>query len=351
MKKSPIVEVVKKVNPAVVSIVVSKEIPISQKQKEVSPFEEYFFTPQALQKEKAQIGGGSGFIFSSDGLILTNRHAVSDPQAEYRIISSDDKKYPVQILARDEINDIAILKIDPPKFFDKKLGRVKSENLPTIELGDSSSLELGQTVIAFGNALGLFKNTVSSGIISGLSRFITAQSGLSGEQEKLRGLIQTDAAINPGNSGGPLCDIEGRVIGINAAMVLGAENISFAIPINAAKKDIRDLKKYGRIRQPFLGIRHLLLNKELQKKFGLPINYGALVIRELPEDIVIIPGSTAEKAGIKEKDIILECNSFKITEEKPLIDIIQDSEIGKEISFKILRNKKEKIIKTILKEK
>jgi len=337
MEKSLIVEVVKKVNPAVVSIIVSKEI-LFPREGGFS-FEEYFFTPPSPpKKEKTQIGGGSGFIVSPNGLILTNRHVVSDPEAEYQIATSDDKKYSAQILARDEINDVAILKIE-------------AKNLPTVELGDSASLELGETVIAFGNALGIFKNTVSSGIVSGLSRFITAQSGLSGEQEKLRGLIQTDAAINQGNSGGPLCNTEGMAIGINAAMVLGAENISFAIPINAAKRDLEELKKYGRIRYPFLGIRYLPLNKELQEKFGLPINYGALIIRELPEDIAIVPGSMADKAGIKEKDIVLECNGVKITEAKPISDIVQDSEIGKGIVLKILRDGEEKIIKTILEEK
>ncbi len=333
MEKSPIIELIKKVNPAVVSIVTSKEIPFYKKG---------IFPPQKPssqnQKETAPINGGSGFIISSDGLIFTNRHVLSESDSDYQVITFDDKKYPAKVLARDEINDVAILKIE-------------GENFPTIELGDSSSLELGQTVIAFGNALGLFKNTVSSGIISGLSRLITAQAGISGEQERLRGLIQTDAAINPGNSGGPLCDIDGKAIGINAAVILGAENIGFAIPINTAKRDLEDVKNHGRIRQPFLGVRYLQVNKELQERFDLPIDYGAIVIRELPEDIAIIPGSTADKAGIKEKDVILECNNIKIIETKNLSDILQECEIGKEIILKIMRNNKEKIIKTILREK
>ncbi len=329
MEKSPIIEVIKKVNPAVVSIVAHSEN-ARQKGKAIP------FLPQ--QKDISQVNGGSGFIVSPDGLIFTNRHVIANIESKYEITTFDDKRHIAKVLGCDEINDVAILKIE-------------GQNLPVIELGDSSSLELGQTVIAFGNALGIFKNTVSSGIISGLSRLIMAQAGTSGEQERLRGLIQTDAAINPGNSGGPLCDIEGKVIGINAAMVLGAENISFAVPINAAKRDLDDIKTHGRIRQPFLGIRYLHLNKDLQEKFNLPVDYGALVIRELPEDIAIIPGGTADKAGIKEKDIVLECNNVKITEEKPLCDIVQDCEIGKEITLKILRNNKEKIIKTTLREK
>ncbi len=333
MEKSPIIEVIKKVNPAVVSIITSSEIPFYK--KGIFPSQKQ---SSANQKEMAPINGGSGFIISQDGLIFTNRHILSDSESEYQVITFDDKKYPAKVLARDEINDVAILKIEV-------------ENMPAIELGDSSSLELGQTVIAFGNALGIFKNTVSSGIISGLSRLITAQAGISGDQERLRGLIQTDAAINPGNSGGPLCDIDGKAIGINAAVILGAENISFAIPINTARRGLKDMKNHGRIRQPFFGVRYLQINKELQEKFGLPIDYGALVIRELPEDIAIIPDSTADKAGIKEKDIILECNNIKISEEKNLSDILQECEIGKEISIKILRDNKEKTIKTILREK
>jgi len=327
MEQSPIIDVVKKVNPTVVSIIAySKAASVG------------IPTIPTNQKDISQVNGGSGFIVSPDGLIFTNKHVISDSESEYQVITFDDKKYKAKVLGCDEINDVAILKIGV-------------QNLPVIEFGDSSSLELGQTVIAFGNALGIFKNTISSGIISGLSRLIMAQAGISNEQERLRGLIQTDAAINPGNSGGPLCDIEGKVIGINAAMVLGAENIGFAIPINAAKKALEDIKKYGRIRQPFLGIRYLPLNKELQEKFNLPTDYGALVIRELPEDIAIIPGGTADRAGIKEKDIILECNDVKITEGKALCDIVQDCEVGKEITLKILRNGREKIIKTILREK
>ena len=333
MGNSPIIKVVKKVCPAVIRIAVKKEIPGENESPSTNQNPLY---PD--QKGTYQINGGSGFLVSGDGLILTNRHVTPDKEAEYEVVTSDEKKYKANLLARDEINDIAILKIDGKK-------------LPFVKLGNSSSLELGQSVVAFGNALGIFKNTVSAGIISGLFRLITAQTTISGPEEKMRGLIQTDAAINPGNSGGPLCDFKGNAIGINAAMILGAENIGFAIPINTAKRDLEDFKKYGRIRQPFLGVRYLILNKELQKKFNLPVDRGALVIRELPEDISIIPGSTAEKAGMQERDIILECNDIKIGEEKSIMDVIQECHVGKEIILKILRNGEEKTIKTTLYEK
>ena len=338
LQDSPIVQAVKKVLPAVVSITCSKYL-------------EFFESPSGIfgegfliqpKRKKIKIGGGSGFLVSEDGLILTNRHVVEDLQADYIVVLQNGEKYSPKILARDPINDVAILKIE-------------KSGLPIVELGDSSKLELGQTVIAIGNALGLFKNTVSCGVISGLSREIQAQSDFTGEKARLRGLIQTDAAINPGNSGGPLVDITGRAIGINAAMVFGAENIGFALPINNAKKDLIELKKYGRVRQPFLGIRYILLNKELKEKFNLPVDFGALVISE--PDIkkgvreAVIPGSPAARAGVKEADIILEIENKKITQNQNINDILQDFQIGQRLIMKILRNGQQRIIKITLGEK
>ena len=187
--------------------------------------------------------------------------------------------------------------------------------------------------------------------MSGLSRFITAVSGLSQQAESLRGLIQTDAAINPGNSGGPLVDIEGKVIGINTAMVMGAQNIGFAIPIDYAKKDFEEVKKYGKIKRPFLGVKYILLNKEISGKNKLPVNNGALVVREALGESAIIKDSAAEKAGLQEFDIILECNGEKITGENPLSHILQKLKIDEEITLKVLRKGKEIIIKVKLEEK
>lgn len=344
MKNSQIPNIVKKILPAVVSITVSKyltivESPFGPQARGPLPFgnEGFFVVPKG--KKKVQIGGGSGFIVNPNGIILTNRHVVSDPKAEYTVVLDENKKYLAEVVAKDPINDIAIIKI-------------KAKNLSVIQLGDSSSLELAQTVVAVGDALGTFRNTVSVGVISGLSRVISAGDTLNGEITKLRGLVQTDAAINPGNSGGPLVDEEGKAIGINAAIVLGAENIGFALPINAAKKDLQDVKKYGRIRQPFLGLRYVILNKELQKGHKLPVNHGALVVSEpIPDGKAIFPGGAAQKAGIKEKDIILECQREKICEEKTLQDILQKFTVGDTVNLKILRNGKKKIFKLILGEK
>lgn len=334
-----VVNIIKKTIPSVVSISIVKSINEEIKKK-YSPLNFFHFPESKItHKHKVHIGGGSGFFVSKDGLILTNRHVVIDPNAEYTVITSNNKRYRARVLARDEINDIAIIKVEGGGF-------------QSLKMGDSGNIDLGQTVLAIGNALGQFQNTVSRGVISGLARFIFATAAPDEAMQNLRGLVQTDAAINPGNSGGPLIDLTGRVIGINAAIVWGAQNIGFSIPINNAKKDLDDLIKFGRIRQPFLGVRYIQITKESQDFKKMPVDYGALVMKEhLPGDVAIVSGSPAEKAGLKEGDIILEYNGKKITEKDTLQDFIQKSQIGEIIPLKIMRNKKEKILKVKLEER
>jgi len=354
MQKSPVVEIVKKVCPCVVSIVISKDLPKIRKYY-IQPFDEFMnpfgspipqFRHEGTQKVK--IGGGSGFFIESSGIVLTNRHVIIAPDVDYTIITNDEKEHKAEVLARDPVNDIAIIKLKDTK--DKKF--------PVLELGDSSRIDLGEDVITIGNALGAFQNTVSTGVISGLSRFITATDGLSGQMAHLRGLIQTDAAINPGNSGGPLLNFEGKVIGINTAVVLGAQNIGFAIPINNAKKDLEDIKKHGRLIQPFLGVRYILINKMLQEAFAqkyrirLPVDHGALIIGEPgPNMGAVIPQSPAHKAGIMEHDIILEFNKTKIDEKNPLQDLIHKSKVGDLVEIKLLRGDKMGIVQLKLEER
>lgn len=338
-EKSPIVEVAKKVCPAVITIVISKDLP---------KIEGFYFFPFGgrefivpkfeKEKKKMKIGGGSGFIVSPDGYILTSAHVVADPEADYTVIFEPKKKYQAKVISRDPINDIAILKIN-------------AKNLPYLELGDSDKIELGEPVIAVGNALGEFHDTVSAGIISGMSRAITAYGGLMERAAQLRGLIQTDAAINPGNSGGPLVNMEGKVIGINTAMVMGAQNIGFAIPINYAKRDLEEVMKYGKIRRPFLGVRYIVLNKEIAQLHKLPKDYGALIVRESLGEEAVVKGSAADKAGLKEYDIILELNGEKIEEKNPLANILQKYKIGDEITLKVFREGKEITLKVKLEEK
>lgn len=291
------------------------------------PEEELPHTPGG----KVRVGGGSGFIVDSGGLVLTNKHVVHDHEAEYIVTTPTEDTYAAKVLAKDPLNDVAVLKIE-------------AQDLPAIALGDSDRVRLGQTVLAVGTALGEFQNTVSCGIVSGLSRFITAFTDMEGHSERLRGLIQTDAAINPGNSGGPLVNLQGEVIGINSAVVFGAQNIGFAIPINKAKRDLAELKKYGRIRRPFLGIRYLMLNPAVKKRMRLGIDKGALVLREAQGRPAIVTGSAAEKAGIQEGDIILELNNVSIDDKVGIEDILEKITIGDNFEAKIWRNGAEKIL-------
>jgi len=312
------------------------------------PFE--FQIPQYRQKgtEKKEIGGGTGFIISKDGMILTNKHVVLDKEAEYTVFTNDGKSYPAKVLARDPLQDLAIIKIEREKVVDKE-GSFTLKSFPVAKLGNSDKLQIGQTVIAIGNALGEFRNTVSVGVVSGLGRTITASGG--GLVETLEDVIQTDAAINKGNSGGPLLNLEGEVIGINTAMVQEAQSIGFAIPINKAKKDIKQVKTLGKIVYPFLGVRYVLITKKIQKENNLPVDYGAWITKGSNGEAAIFPGSAAEKAGLNENDIILEFNGEKITTDNSLAKIISKYNPGDRVTLKVLRAGKEKIFQVTLGER
>lgn len=331
------IEAVKKVTPSVVSIVIAKYLP---KIKSIYPapfFNPFFFGDiEEGQKQKVSIGGGSGIIVHPDGLILTNKHVVFDPDAEYTVITIDGEEHSAKVLSRDPINDVAVIKINV-------------KGLPAVRLGNSSKLELGQTVIAIGNALGMFSNTVSKGIISGLSRSISASLGTDGAMEHLRGVLQTDVAINQGNSGGPLINLDGEVIGINTAVIAGAQNIGFSIPINWAKQDLEDIIKYGRIVKPFIGLQYIMLNKNIKKQYDLPTDSGALVVRDhTPGSAAVVPNSPAEKAGIKENDIIMELNGEKLTDKVDFSDMLQKCKVNEEVKLTVMRSGKElKLVATL----
>lgn len=332
------IDAVKKVAPSVVSIVISKHMP-KIKSLYPAPFSGSSLFGEVGGTEKVKIGGGSGFIVHPDGLVLTNKHVVFDTDAEYTIITVDEKEYSGKVVSCDPINDIAVVKIN-------------AKGLPAVRLGNSLKLEPGQTVIAIGNALGLFSNTVSKGIISGLSRKISASLGQGGQMEHLRGVLQTDVAINQGNSGGPLVNIEGEVVGINTAIIFGAQNIGFSIPINWAKQDLEDIIKHGRIIKPFIGLQYIMLGKELQRKYSLPVDYGALVVRDhVPGSVAVVPESPADRAGIQENDIITALNGDKLTENKDLQDMIQHCAVGDEIQLTVLRKNETLNLKTKLVER
>ncbi len=340
-----VVEAVKKVSPAVVSVTISKNVPIIE-QCPYNPFSDLppefqqffgdqypqFYGPCEKGSELREVGSGSGFIISPSGLILTNKHVVLDKKASYTVFTNDGKKYDAKVLARDPVQDLAVLKIEGSGF-------------PTVELGDSDALELGQTAIAIGNALGEFRNTVSVGVISGLARTVTASGR--GLLETIQGVIQTDAAINPGNSGGPLINLRGQVIGINTAMASGAENIGFAMPINRAKRAIQSVKTSGEIQTAFLGVRYLMLTPEIAKNQKLSVEDGAL-IRGSNDGLAVEPNSPAEKAGLKAEDIIVELNAKKINQENPLGAAISQFGVGDTITLKIIRGGKEIILQATL---
>ncbi|MDP2696040.1 MAG: trypsin-like peptidase domain-containing protein [bacterium] len=340
MSNKAIFKTIKKVMPAVVSISISKSLIDIEKEIppelwQMLPFPDHHLDiPESAidAHGRVKIGGGSGFIVKNDGTIITNKHVIADPHAEYTVITDDEKRYKARVLARDPIDDIAIIKIEG----------AEKNSFPIVELGNSSNLQLGQSVLAIGNALGLFKNTVSSGIISGLARSITAAPDPKSPMQELRGLIQTDSAINPGNSGGPLVDLEtGKAIGINAAIVFGAQNLGFAIPVNAVRRDLEDLKKHGHIRRPLLGLRYITLDENLKEKMRLPVDYGAMIMGPKQMMPSIVPGSPADKAGLKENDIIIECDGKRLDHGKTIQDVLEEKAVDDMLKLKILRNGKE----------
>jgi len=335
-----VMRVVDDVNPSVVSIIITKDLPVFE-QYYINPFKDFFGEdfdipefgiPQYRQKgtEKKEVGGGTGFIISEDGLVLTNKHVVSDKEAEYTVITNDGKRYPAKVLALDPVQDLAFIKIE------KKITDLSP--FKPVKLGDSSQLKIGQFVIAIGNALGEFRNTVSFGVISGLGRTITASGA--GMVETLENVIQTDAAINQGNSGGPLLNLKGEVIGVNVAMAQGAQNIGFAIPINQVKRDIEQIQKTGKIIYPWLGVRYILVTPEIQQQMKLEVDYGALIVKgNNPDEVAVIPDSPADKVGLKEGDIILELDGKKITPQNSLSKIISEYSPGDKVTLKVLRKK------------
>ena len=333
-QEQKIIDIVKENSPSVVSVVAYKDVPVYEQTFQQDFF---FIIPKLEQKgtERQQVGAGTGFIVSSDGLILTNKHVVSDKEAEYVVIMTDNKEYNAKVLARDPVQDLAIMKIEGGNSF------------KPLKLGSVDDIQIGQTVIAIGNALGRFQNTVSVGVISGLGRTIVA-TGPDFATERLEDIIQTDTAINRGNSGGPLINLKGEVVGINTAVSTEGENIGFAISIDKAKRSIEQVKTLGRISYPYMGVRYIILNKEISKARDIQVDYGALIVGD--DEPAVVDGSPAQKAGIKEGDIILEINGEKITENNSLAKIISKYNPFESLNLKILRDGQEIYLNIILGE-
>ena len=346
------IDLVKRASPAVVSINVSKVV--QQAANSTPDFFQQFFgndpffqfqapqqnTPQnnaqPKQGQPQKVGAGSGFLVSADGWIVTNKHVVDDASATFTVVTQDGKEYPVKSVAKDPSLDLAIIKIDGKDF-------------PYLALGDSGKVEVGQTVIAIGNALAQFQNSVTKGVVSGINRRITA--GSDAGSEVIEGAIQTDAAINPGNSGGPLLNLHGEVVGVNTAMSQNGQSLGFALPVNAVNSALQSARTLGRIVRPWLGIRYVMIDDALAKANKLSVKEGALITRNSPQDPGVVPDSPADKAGLKSEDIITEIDGQKLDQNHSLSLIISSHGVGDTVSLKILRDGKEQTVKVKLEER
>jgi len=334
-EESAVIAAVRLADPAVASIVISKDLP--QFEQFGSPFGEFFFSAPTGQTERQQVGAGTGFFVDSSGLLVTNKHVVNDSAAEYTVVTSDGAKYKAEVLGIDPFNDLAVVKVE-------------GNNFPFLSLGDSDSLQLGQRVVAIGNALGEFQNTVTTGVVSGVRRNVTAL-GQGVQAENLLEVIQTDAAINPGNSGGPLLNLTGEVIGVNTAVSSGAQLIGFAIPINQVKKVISDVREFGRVRRPFLGVRYIIITENLASAKDLPSNAGVWVISGDGGEAGVIPGSPADAAGLREGDIILAIDGQAITPDKQLTDLMRFFSPGDRVVLRIMNSEgEERSVSAVLSE-
>jgi len=296
-----------------------------------------------FSEPSSQQAAGTGFIISADGIILTNRHVVPDGTTNVSVTLSDGTRYDnVQVIGRSSDSssqDVAFLKI----------GDLKGKTLVPVTLGDSSQMQVGDRVVAIGNALGQFQNTVTSGIISGYGRDVTAgdQSGTQTD-ENLTDLFQTDAAINEGNSGGPLVNINGQVIGVNTAVASDAQNIGFAQPINDLKGLINSVLTTGKLQQPYLGVRYVSLTPDVAYQYNLSVNQGAYVVPSSDGTPSVIAGSPADKAGLQEKDIITKVDDITIDSKTSLTSALSRFKVGDTVTLTVIRGDKTITVKATL---
>lgn len=313
-EENAVTSAVEKVSPSVVAIGTTQSV--------FNPFDP-FSVPKS---QNSTIG--TGFVVSDKGIIVTNKHVVNDSSLKYNVVTKDGKKFEIRKIYRDPVLDLAIVQID-------------GSDLKALELGDSSKLKVGQTAIAIGNALGRFTNTVTTGVVSGLGRRVVAGDYFSGSAESLDDLIQTSAAINPGNSGGPLLNSAGQVIGVNVATTEGAQNIGFAIPINSVKKITDEFIQKGSVSRPFLGINYRFIAKDVA------------IMNEVPQGVYIqdvVPNSSADKAGLKQGDIITKVDGQAVDSEKKISETISGKKIGDRLDLTVWNDGKERTVNATLQE-
>ena len=313
-----VADVVNKVSQSVVSIVTSV--------KTTSYFGQSYSSQAA----------GTGIIVTSDGYILTNKHVI-DSATSISVVLADGTTYTdVKVAAVDPLNDIAFLKISDVS------------GLTPATLGDSKTIQAGQQVVAIGNALGVYQNTVTSGVISGTGRTLTASDSTGSMSEKLTDMIQTDAAINSGNSGGPLINAAGQVIGINTANSYSAENMGFAIPIGAVKGMLSQLIEKGEAKRAYLGVYTTQITPDSAKAYNLPVTAGEYLYASGGNYTAIVKGSPAEKAGLKDKDIITAVNDVKIGTAGSLSSLIAEYKPGDTVKLTVIRDGQEMTIDVTL---
>jgi len=313
-------QIAKDVSPSVVSVNVLN----------TTVRQDFFGFDREYETESA----GTGFIISTDGIVVTNRHVVPRGEGTVTVTLADGTELPTEVVGRTNSSDpldIAFLKIT-----DKK-----GKELVPANLGDSDKVLVGDRVVAIGNALGQFQNTVTSGIISGYGRDIEAFDG--GGLETLQNLFQTDAAINSGNSGGPLVNSASEVIAINVATAT-AENISFAIPINDVKSLIETVLATGKLERPYLGVRYVPLNEDIARELEIDQTTGAFIPVGTVRRPSVIQGSPADKAGVQERDVIVEIDGQELDEKNGLVSILGKRKVGDTVELVVIRGNEEVIL-------
>lgn len=285
--------------------------------------------------EITEVGGGTGFLVDASGLALTNRHVVSNEAHFYYALFGDGTLFDVEVLSTDPLNDIALVRLSA-KEGSYAAGRLGS--LPFVTLGDSSALKVGDPVMAIGNALSEYANTVTVGIVSATGRQLQASDAF-GRVSELAGLLQTDAAINLGNSGGPLVNLQGEVVGVNTALDDEANGIGFSIPINDVKPALESFRLYGEIRRPILGLFYVMLTPSRVSDLGLSLDEGALVATDPhSKKVAVVEGGPADMAGVREGDVVVSVDGISVTVETPLSDLIAVRQVGEEVSLKVFRD-------------
>ena len=319
-----IAAIAQQVGPAVVRIDSSRTVKNPNAEFN-DPFFRNFFGSQMPQMPNEQVekGMGSGFIVNQDGTILTNAHVVDGAQ-KVTVTLKDGRTFQGKVMGKDPVTDVAVVKVD-------------SNNLPVVKVGDSKTLQPGEMAIAIGNPLGL-DNTVTQGIISATGR----TSGQVGIPDKRVNFIQTDAAINPGNSGGPLLNQRGEVVGINTAIIQGAQGLGFAIPIDTARGISDQLIASGKVEHPFLGIQMVTLTPEIKQEINSNPNSGLSVYDERGVLVMkVVPDSPAAKAGIRAGDVIEQANGEAVKDADTLQQLVETSQVGKNLQLDLKRNGQE----------